>query len=64
MQITTVFHGVHCIPEATDNHTSRMAFVTLVRSTELGLMANVTCAIGCHGKDQSVSSCSQVQQCW
>ena len=49
-----MFFDVHVILEATGTLTSRMAFVALVRSTELGLMANMTCAIGCHVKGQSV----------
>ena len=49
-----MFHGVHCISEATGTPTSRMAVVALVKSTELGLMANVTFAMCYHTKVQSV----------
>ena len=59
IQITTpvdpVFWGAFtCIPEATGTPTSRMAFVARVRSTDLGLMANVMFAMCYHAKVQSV----------
>ena len=66
MQITTAINPVSwgaftCIPEATDTLTSGMAFVARVRSTDLGLMANVTSAICYHAK--VARACNPIYGC-